>query len=52
MLTEIVNHLWQSTLVATAIAALAATLRDDGAHVALLALVGGLGEVPRAVLVC
>ncbi len=32
MLTEIVNHLWQSTLVATAIAALVATLRDDGAH--------------------
>ncbi len=32
MLTEVVNHLWQSTLVATAIAALAAMLRDDGAH--------------------
>ena len=32
MLTEIVNHLWQSTLVLTAIAALAATLRDHGAH--------------------
>src|SRR5262245_144433 len=32
MLTEVVNHLWQSTLVATAIAALAALLRDDGAH--------------------
>jgi bla regulator protein blaR1 len=32
MLTEIVNHLWQSTLVAAAIAALAAMLRDDGAH--------------------
>jgi TonB family protein len=33
MLTEIVNHLWQSTLVAAALAALAALLRDDGAHV-------------------
>jgi bla regulator protein blaR1 len=33
MLTGIVNHLWQSTLVAAAIAALAATLRDHGAHV-------------------
>jgi bla regulator protein blaR1 len=32
MLTEVVNHLWQSTLVATAIAALAAMLHDDGAH--------------------
>ena len=32
MLTEIVNHLWQSTLVAAALAALAAMLRDDGAH--------------------
>jgi TonB family protein len=32
MLTEIVNHLWQSTLIAAAIAALAAALRDDGAH--------------------
>jgi TonB family protein len=33
MLTEIVNHLWQSTLVAAALGALAALLRDDGAHV-------------------
>ena len=33
MLTEIVNHLWQSTLVAAAIAVLAALLRNDGAHV-------------------
>jgi bla regulator protein BlaR1 len=32
MLTEIVNHLWQSTLFAIAIAALAATLRSYGAH--------------------
>ena len=32
MLTGIVNHLWQSTLVATAIAVFAALLRDDGAH--------------------
>src|SRR5262245_54342005 len=32
MLTGIVNHLWQSTLVATAIAALVALLRDEGAH--------------------
>jgi len=32
MLTEIVNHLWQSTLVLAAIAALAALLRDHGAH--------------------
>ena len=32
MLTEIVNHLWQSTLVAAALAALAAMLRNDGAH--------------------
>jgi TonB family protein len=33
MLTEIVNHLWQSTLAVTAVAALAALLRDHGAHV-------------------
>src|SRR5688572_15196723 len=33
MLTDIVNHLWQSTLIAAAIAALVATLRDHGAHV-------------------
>ena len=33
MLTEIVNHLWQSTLVVAAVAALAAMLRDHGAHV-------------------
>jgi bla regulator protein blaR1 len=32
MLTEVVNHLWQSTFIAAAIAALAATLRNDGAH--------------------
>jgi TonB family protein len=32
MVTELVNHLWQSTLVVAAIAALAAMLRDDGAH--------------------
>jgi TonB family protein len=32
MVTEIVNHLWQSTLFAAAIAAVAATLREDGAH--------------------
>ena len=32
MLTEVVNHLWQSTLVAAAIAVLAAVLRGDGAH--------------------
>lgn len=32
MLAEIVNHLWQSTLVAAAIAVLAAMLRGDGAH--------------------
>lgn len=32
MLTEVVNHLWQSTLVVIAVAALAATLRHDGAH--------------------
>jgi TonB family protein len=32
MLSEIVNHLWQSTLIAAAIAVLAATLRGDGAH--------------------
>jgi TonB family protein len=32
MLTDIVNHLWQSTLVAVALAALAALLRHDGAH--------------------
>jgi hypothetical protein len=32
MLTDIVNHLWQSTLIATAIAALVAMLRDHGAH--------------------
>jgi TonB family protein len=32
MLTELVNHLWQSTLIAAAIAALAATLRENGAH--------------------
>jgi TonB family protein len=33
MLTEIVNHLWQSTLVIAAVAALVAMLRDHGAHV-------------------
>ncbi len=33
MLTVIVNHLWQSTLIVTAVAALAALLRDHGAHV-------------------
>jgi TonB family protein len=33
MLTEIVNHLWQSTFIVTVIAALAAMLRDHGAHV-------------------
>ena len=32
MLTEIVNHLWQSTLIALGVAALAAMLRDHGAH--------------------
>jgi TonB family protein len=32
MLTEIVNHLWQSTLVAAGLAALAVLLRNDGAH--------------------
>jgi bla regulator protein BlaR1 len=33
MLTEIVNHLWQSTLIAAVIAALMGVLRDYGAHV-------------------
>ena len=33
MLTEIVNHLWQSTLIAAALAALSAMLRDEAAHV-------------------
>jgi bla regulator protein BlaR1 len=33
MLTEIANHLWQSTLTAMALAALAATLRAHGAHI-------------------
>jgi TonB family protein len=33
MLSEIVNHLWQSTLVLAAIAAVAALLRSGGAHV-------------------
>ena len=32
MLNELVNHVWQSTLVAAAIAAIAALLRDDAAH--------------------
>ena len=32
MLAEIVYHLWQSTLIALGVAALAATLRDHGAH--------------------
>ncbi len=32
MPTEIVNHLWQSTLFAVAVAALVALLRKDGAH--------------------
>jgi len=32
MLAEIVNHLWQSTLMVAAFAALAALLRDHGAH--------------------
>jgi TonB family protein len=33
MLSEVVNHLWQSTLFAVALAALAAVFRNDGAHV-------------------
>jgi bla regulator protein BlaR1 len=33
MLAEITNHLWQSTLTAIALAALAATLRAHGAHI-------------------
>jgi bla regulator protein blaR1 len=33
MLTEVVNHLWQSTLIAAVIAALTTNLRDHGAHV-------------------
>ena len=33
MLTAIVNHLWQSTLAVAVIAALAAMLRNHGAHV-------------------
>jgi bla regulator protein blaR1 len=33
MFGDIVNHLWQSTLIALAVAALATTLRGDGAHV-------------------
>jgi bla regulator protein blaR1 len=33
MLTEIGNHLWQSTLIAAGIAALMAMLRNHGAHV-------------------
>jgi len=32
MLNELVNHVWQSTLVAAAIAGIAALLRDDTAH--------------------
>jgi TonB family protein len=32
MLTELVNHLWQSTFIVAAIAALTAMLREDGAH--------------------
>jgi bla regulator protein blaR1 len=32
MWNELVNHVWQSTLVAAAIAAIAALLRDDAAH--------------------
>ena len=33
MLTEVVNHLWQSTLFAALVAALMTNLRDHGAHV-------------------
>ncbi len=33
MLTEVFNHLWQSTLIAAVIAALMTNLRDHGAHV-------------------
>lgn len=33
MLSAVVNHLWQSTLIAAAIAVLAMTLRAHGAHV-------------------
>ena len=33
MLTEVVNHLWQSRLIAAVIAALMTTLREHGAHV-------------------
>jgi len=32
MLTVILNHLWQSTLIALGVAVLAETLRDHGAH--------------------
>jgi bla regulator protein blaR1 len=33
MLTEITNHLWQSTLTAVALAAIATALREHGAHI-------------------
>ena len=33
MLAEVVNHLWQSTLIVAAVAIVAAMLRDHGAHV-------------------
>lgn len=33
MLTAIINHLWQSTLFAVALASLAVTLRKHGAHI-------------------
>ena len=33
MLTEVVNHVWQSTLIAAVIAAFMTTLREHGAHV-------------------
>jgi TonB family protein len=66
MLTEIVNHLWQSTLTAVAIAVLVPMLRDNRAHVrywlwwaasvkflvpfSLLAMLGGALAGPTAPL--
>ena len=47
MLNEIVNHVWQSTLVAAAIAALAALLRSDSAHSRYNALIRRLVSFER-----
>ena len=43
------NHLWQSTLVAAALALLALAFRRAAPPAALLAVAGGVAQVPRSV---